>query len=95
MITRFDFQQSINSSLINPELLSRKKADNFFENADKTLKIVIEYVAKGAEILFIDGKILSVKWYSITSIIRIIKLGKLFINLIQEFHNIWKKDQDE
>lgn len=76
----------------NPELLAPKDAIDFLDKTGLTVKMLIEYISKGATILFVDGKILSVKWYSIASIIRLYKLGSLFVQMIQDFYKIWKKE---
>jgi len=76
----------------NPELLTPKDAIDFLDKTGLSVKLLIEYIGKGAAILFVDGKILSVKWYSIASIIRLYKLGSLFVQMIQDFYKIWKKE---
>lgn len=76
----------------NVELLAPKDAIDFIDKTGNSVKLLIEYIGKGAAILFVDGKILSVKWYSITSIVRLYKLGSLFVLMIQDFYKIWKKE---
>ena len=76
----------------NPELLAPKEAVDFLDKTGLSVKLLIDYIGQGAAILFVNGKILSVKWYSIASIIRLYKLGSLFVLMIQDFYKIWKKN---
>lgn len=76
------------------ELLAPKDAIDFMDKTGNSVKLLIEYIGKGAAILFVDGKILSVKWYSIASLIRLYKLGSLFVKMIEEFYSIWKKKEN-
>lgn len=77
-----------------PELLAPKDAIDFMDKTGNSVKLLIEYIGKGAAILFVDGKILSVKWYSVASLIRLYRLGSLFVKMIEEFYNIWKKKEN-
>lgn len=79
----------------NPESLEdvRRQFD-WLEILDKTkesINVLWDYVGKGAAILFVDGKLLSVKWYNIFGLLKLINVGKLFYDLIIEIYKIWSK----
>ena len=79
----------------NPESLEdvRRQFD-WLEILDKTkesINILWDYVGKGAAILFVDGKLLYVKWYNIFGLLKLINVGKLFYDLIIEIYKIWSK----
>jgi len=70
-----------------------KRQYDWIEILDKTklsFETLIQYIGKGAAILFVGGKLVSVKWYNIFGLIKLIEVGKLFLNLIQDIYKIWK-----
>jgi hypothetical protein len=94
MILKQDFEEAVKCVEVDYEKLSPKEAIDFLDKSGETLKLAIDYFSKAAQILFVDGKILSSKWYSINGLIRIYKLGKLFIEMTEKFYLIWKKKND-
>jgi len=80
----------------NPESLEDvKRQFDWLEILDKskqTINVLWEYVGKGAALLFVDGKILTVKWYNIFGLFKLISVGKLFVDLIIEVYKIWSTD---
>jgi hypothetical protein len=77
----------------NPDSLDDLKNQlSWLEILDKSkqsINILGDYVGKGAAILFVNGKLLSVKWYNIFGLIKLITVGKLFVDLIIEVYKIW------
>jgi len=80
----------------NPESLEDvKRQFDWLEILDKSkqsINVLWEYVGKGAALLFVDGKILTVKWYNIFGLFKLISVGKLFVDLIIEVYKIWSTD---
>lgn len=79
----------------NPESLEdvRRQFDwlEILEKTKESINILWDYVGKGAAILFVDGKLLSVKWYNIFGMIKLISVGRLFVSLILDVYKIWSK----
>ena len=79
----------------NPESLEdvRRQFDwlEILEKTKQSINILWDYVGKGATILFVDGKLLSVKWYNIFGMIKLISVGRLFVSLILDVYKIWSK----
>lgn len=79
----------------NPESLEDvKRQFDWLEILEKTklsINILWDYIGKGADILFVNGKLLSVKWYNVFGLIKLISVGKLFYDLIIEVYKIWSK----
>ena len=86
--------ERLKKDIENPmNMESLKRQYDWLEILDKTKKsfeLLIQYVGKGAAILFVNGKLVSVKWYNIFGLIKLIDVGRLFVNLIQEVYKIWK-----
>lgn len=91
MILKQDFEEAIGSIDVDYEKMTPKEAIDFLDKSGDTLKLAMEYFSKAAAILFVGDKILSIKWYSVNGLIRIYKLGKLFIEMTEKFYLIWKK----
>lgn len=79
----------------NPESLEdvRRQFDwlEILEKTKESINVLWDYVGKGAAILFVDGKLLSVKWYNIFGMIKLISVGRLFVSLILDVYKIWSK----
>ena len=79
----------------NPESLEEIKNQHtwleILEKSKQSINVLWEYVGKGASILFVNGKLLSVKWYNVFGLIKLITVGKLFYDLILEVYKIWSK----
>lgn len=76
------------------DLNDLKNQFSWLEILDKlklTFTTLIEVIGKGANILYVDGKLLTVKWYNIFGLIKLISVGKLFVDLIVEVYKIWAK----
>ena len=61
------------------------------EKSKLSINILWEYVGKGASILFVNGKLFSTKWYNLFGVLKLISVGKLFVDLIIEVYKIWSK----
>ena len=61
------------------------------EKSKQSINILWEYVGKGASILFVNGKLFSTKWYNLFGVLKLISVGKLFVDLIIEVYKIWSK----
>ncbi len=60
------------------------------DRSKKTINLLWDYVGKGAAILFVDGKLFSKKWYNLFGVLKLIQVGKLFVDLILDTYKIWK-----
>lgn len=94
MISKQEFDEVIQFGNLDPEKLPPAEALDFLDKSGKTLKLLIEYIGKGAAIIFAKGSLPAMKWYNIKSLIMIYGLGKLFIELIVAYYNIWKKKEN-
>ncbi len=76
------------------DLNELKNQFSWLEILDKlklTFTTLIEVIGKGANILYVDGKLLTVKWYNIFGWVKLISVGKLFVDFIVDVYKIWSK----
>lgn len=79
----------------NPtNIIELQKQFDFLEILEKskqTINVLWDYISEGATILFVDGKLFSTKWYNFFGLVKLISVGKLFVDLIIEVYKIWAK----
>lgn len=89
-----NFFSNMETKINNPASLDDIKNQidwlDVLDKSKKTINILWDYVGKGAEILLVDGKLFTKKWYNLYGVLKLIKLGKLFFDLILDTYKIWK-----